>query len=197
MLKSLPIALGLALAAACAALAQAPAPGGFIRVAGVVTAVAADSVTVKGDDGKVTVLPLVKTWTVVKTRPVDIDAIKPGRFVATANTNLDDKSGKSIELRLMEPGAHMGEGSRAMAQPNTTMTNGTVEAVRKTPAGHELDVSYPGGMRHILVPPDVKVIGAEPAPREAVKPGVIVAAIAIKGDDGVARGTRVSIVEVK
>jgi hypothetical protein len=196
-MKSLPLAVSLTLGLAGAAFAQPPAPaaGNFVRVAGVVTAVSSDSVTVKGDDGKVTVLPMVKTWTVVKTRPVDIEAIKPGSFVATANTNLDDKSGKSIELRILEPGSHLGEGSRPMAQPNTTMTNGTVQTVKKGAGVRELDVSYPGGVRHILVPLDVKVIGALHAPRDAVKPGVIITAIAIKGEDGVARGTRISIAE--
>jgi hypothetical protein len=193
MIKSLlaPLAAGLALAGA----ASAQMPGNLVRVMGVVTAVGADSVTVKADDGKVTVLPLVKTWTVVTTRPVDVESIKPGTFVATANTNIDDKSGKSIELRLFEPGQKLGEGSRPMNQPNTTMTNGTVQAVKKGPGGHELDVSYPGGMRHIIVPPDVKVIGAFPASRDAVKPGVSITAVALKGEDGVARGTRLSIVQ--
>ncbi|MDB5460668.1 MAG: hypothetical protein JWO72_2409, partial [Caulobacteraceae bacterium] len=127
--------------------------------------------------------------------PVDIEAIKPGAFVATANTNIDDKSGKSIELRMFEPGQRLGEGSRPMAQPNTTMTNGTVQTVKKGAGGRELDVSYPGGVRHIIVPPDVKVIGSFPAERSAVKPGVTITAVATKGDDGVARGTRISIAE--
>jgi hypothetical protein len=199
MSKLVPLALGLAFGLAGAALAQPPAaaPGALVRVAGVVTAVGADSVTVKAADGKVTVLPLIRTWTVVTTRPVDIENIKPGSFVATANTNLDDKSGKSIELRLFEPGSHLGEGSRPMAQPNTTMTNGTVQTVKKGAGGRELDVSYPGGVRHIVVPPDVQVIGSLPATRDAVKPGVTINAIATKGDDGVARGTRISIVEAK
>jgi hypothetical protein len=198
MLKSTSLALSLTLLAG-AALAQAPAPAPprAAPVSGVVTAVSADSVTVKSDDGKITVLPLVRTWTAVTTRPVDIENIKPGSFVATANTNIDEKNGKSIELRLFEPGSKLGEGSRPMPQPNTTMTNGTVQTVKKGPGGRELDVSYPGGVRHIIVPPDVQVIGSLPASRDAVKPGVRISAFAPKGDDGVARGTRISIVEAK
>ena len=193
---TLSLALGVTLLAG-AALAQPPAgaPPRAAPVAGVVTAVSADSVTVKADDGKIIVLPLVRTWTVVTTRPVDIENIKPGSFVATANTDIDEKNGKSIELRLFEPGSKLGEGSRPMAQPHTTMTNGTVQTVKKGPGGRELDVSYPGGVRHIIVPPDVQVIGSLPAARDAVKPGVRISAFAPKGDDGVARGTRISIIE--
>lgn len=194
MLRQLALIVGVS-GLAGAALAQAPS--GIIRIGGVVTAVAPNSVTVRGPDGKVTVLPLALTWTVVKTRPVDIEAIKPGSFVATANTNIDAGSGKSIELRMFEPGSHLGEGSRPMAQANTTMTNGTVQTVKKGSGGRELDVSYPGGVRHIVVPPDVQVIGSFPADRSEVKPGVTISAIAAKGPDGNPLGTRISITEGK
>ncbi len=182
-----------AVLAAGAAYAQAPAPP--VRVNGVVTAISADSVTVKEAGGKTTVLPLLRTWTAVVTKPVDIENIKPGSFVATANQNIDEKSGKSIELRIFEPGNKGGEGSRAMAAPNTTMTNGTVQTVKKGAGGRELDVSYPGGVRHIVVPPDVQVIGSMPAARDAVKVGVTISANTVKDAEGVARGTRIAIVE--
>jgi len=183
------------LALPAAALAQAPAPSGFVRLQGVVTAASDDSITVKGADGKETVMPLVKTWTVVGTKPVDPDTIKPGSFVATANTNIDAGTGKSTELRVFEPGNKGGEGSRPMAQPNTTMTNATVTKVTKTAQGREIDVTYPGGVRHIIVPSDMPVIGNFPLDRSAVKPGVTVLAIGAKGADGVARGTRIQISE--
>jgi hypothetical protein len=195
MLKPAALTLALAMTAG-AALAQPPAPpAANIRVQGVVTAVSPASVTIKDKDGKDTILPLAVSWTAVKTRPVDIEAIKPGSFVATANTNIDEKSGKSIELRIFEPGNKGGEGSRPMAAANTTMTNGTVQTVKKGAGGRELDVSYPGGVRHIVVPPDVQVIGAFPVGREELKPGVSVTAVAAKGADGVARVARVQIAE--
>src|SRR6202008_3333927 len=101
---SKPFALAAALTAASAlatiALAQAPggAPPAFTRYAGTVTAVASDHLTVKDKDGKVSDVPLARTWTAVATHPVDIEAIKPGSFVATANTDIDANTGKSIEL---------------------------------------------------------------------------------------------------
>ncbi len=197
MSKLISLALGAALLAG-SAMAQPPAAPPAPRlppVTGTVTAVSDDSVTVKAADGKLVVLPLVRTWTVFITKPIDIENIKPGSFVATANTNIDEKSGKSIELRLFEPGSRAGEGSRPMAAPNTTMTNGTVQTVKKGPGGRELDVTYPGGVRHIVVPPDVQVIGRTPAARDAVKPGVTIAANTAKGDDGVVRGTQISVVQ--
>ena len=195
MFKPLILAAGLAVLPALA-FAQPAANGAqpaFTRYAGTVTAVAADHLTVKAQDGKTTEVPLSRTWTAVATRPVDIETIKPGSFVATANTNIDADTGKSIELRIFEPGNKGGEGSRPMAQPNTTMTNATVQTVTKGAQGRELVVSYPGGTRHIIVPPDVQVIGAFPIDRDSIKPGDEVLALATKGDDGVVRANRVQV----
>jgi hypothetical protein len=195
MFKPLILAAGLA-AAPVLALAQPAAPAGppaFTRYAGTVTAVAKDHLTVKDKDGKTSDVPLSPTWTAVATRPVDIESIKPGSFVATANTNIDATTGKSIELRIFEPGNKGGEGSFAMQQPNTTMTNATVQTVTKGAQGRELVVAYPGGTRHIIVPPEVQVIGNFPIDRDTIKPGDEISAFGVKGDDGVARVARVQV----
>ena len=195
MFKPLILAIGLA-AAPVLALAQSATPAGppaFTRYAGTVTAVAADHLTVKDKDGKTSDVPLSRTWTAVAARPVDIEAIKPGSFVATANTDIDATTGKSIELRVFEPGNKGGEGSFPMAQPHTTMTNATVQTVTKGAQGRELVVAYPGGTRHIIVPPDVQVIGNFPIDRDSIKPGDEISAFGVKGDDGVARATRVQV----
>ena len=192
---SKPFALAALTASACALASAvlAQAPPAFTRYAGTVTAVAADHLTIKDKDGQVSDVPLARTWTAVGTHPVDIEAIKPGSFVATANTDIDADTGKSIEVRVFEPGNTLGEGSRPMAQPHTTMTNATVQTVTKGAQGRELVVSYPGGTRHIIVPPDVQVIGNFPIDRDSIKPGDEISAFGVKGDDGVARATRVQV----
>jgi hypothetical protein len=195
MFKPLILAAGLAAAPVLALAQPAPprAPPAFTRYAGTVTAVAADHLTIKDQGGKTSDVPLSPTWTAVATRPVDIESIKPGSFVATANTNIDAGTGKSIELRIFEPGNKGGEGSFPMQQPNTTMTNATVQTVTKGAQGRELVVAYPGGARHIIVPPDVQVIGNFPIDRDSIKPGDEISAFGVKGDDGVARATRVQV----
>jgi len=195
MFKPLILAAGLAVAPALA-LAQPAAPArppAFTRYAGTVTAVAEDHLTIKAQDGQTTDVPLSRTWTAVATRPVDIETIKPGSFVATANTDIDATTGKSIELRIFEPGNKGGEGSFPMQQPHTTMTNATVQTVTKGAQGRELVVAYPGGTRHIIVPPDVQVIGNFPVDRDSIKAGDEISAFGVKGDDGVARVTRVQV----
>ena len=183
------LAAGLSLAAS----AGAQPPGGPVRLAGTVTAITADSLTVKAKDGAETSVGLARGWTLVTTKKVPQDAIKPGGFVATANLNQGDGVGKSIEIRLFEPGSHLGEGNRPMNAPNTTMTNANVTKVEKTANGLEIDVTYPGGTRHLIVPPDMKVIASIPTDPAMLKAGANVNIFATRDPDGTLKVARVQM----
>ena len=185
------IVAALLVAAATGAHAQAPAAN--MRVVGAVTAVSPTSITVKDDKGATMVVGLTKTAQVIVARPIDINAIKPGQYVATANTNIDAGSGKSIELRMFPPAIKGAEFSRPMAAANTTMTNGTVQTVKKGADGRELDVYVPGGMRKIIVPPDVKVIGNFPGTMKDLKVGAKVTTNAAKTSSGDLMAARVTV----
>jgi hypothetical protein len=63
-----------------------------------------DSATLKDKDGRTLVVQMTPGWTVAVNRVGDAAAIKPGNFVATANTVVDAGTGKSTELRVLEPG---------------------------------------------------------------------------------------------
>ena len=185
--------LGLsALAISTAANAQAPRAVN-VRVTGVLTAVAPDKLTVKQPDGTSAVLTLSKSYTVMIARPVNLEAIKPGAYVATANTNIDAKSGQSVELRMYDSTNKGAEFSRPMAQANTTMTNGTVQTVKKGAGGRELEVYTPGGSRKIIIPPGVKVIGNFSATAKDLKVGETVTTNAARAPNGDLVGTRITI----
>lgn len=192
MIRSLAMLTALALPSLAQAQAPAP-PFAFTRVAGVVTALDNAGLTVKAADGTETKLGVGPDLSLVTTRVVDADTIKAGTFVATANQNQPDGTGTSVELRIFEPGQRLGEGSRPMPQPNQTMTNATVTKVVKTAAGHELDVSYPGGTRRILLPSSVPVIASFPLDPAALKVGADVTVIATKGPDGALRANRITV----
>jgi hypothetical protein len=164
-----------------------------LRVTGFIAAVAADGLTVRGADGVETRFGVAPDLSVVVSRPVDRSTVKPGDFVATANLQQPNGEGRSIELRVFEPGSRLGEGSRPMAQPGQVMTNATVTKVATTAAGLELDVAYPGGERHIVVPPEVTVIASIPVDPAELKPGTPVAVAAARGSDGALRATRITI----
>jgi hypothetical protein len=188
------LALAAVLAAPSFAFAQAPAG---VRVQGVVTAIGPNGLTVRGADGKETALGLAPGFTVVMSHPVPKDAVKPGAFVASANLSEGEGVGRSLELRMFEPGVKLGEGNRPMtqagAQPGQMMTNATVTKVATTPAGLELDVAYPGGTRHLVVPPDVPVIASTPMAPSSLKPGASVTTLAQKEEDGSLRARRIQV----
>jgi hypothetical protein len=148
-----------------------------------------DSVTLKDKDGKTVVVQMTPGWTVSISRVGDAATIQPGNFVATANSPVDANSGKSTELRVLEPGYRPEEGTHGMGGTNM-MTHGTVESASKTSAGVELNVTYPGGSRRILVPSEVTVTFFELQDRKELKPGVSVSGVTRKGPDGVPRAGR-------
>lgn len=188
-----------ALTVAGAAAAQAPAPAPNVRVDGVVTAVETTGLKVKNADGKDLTVGFTPDFVVVETRPVDFDAIKPGAFVATANITETDGVGRSIELRMFEPGSKAGEGNRPMTQagaaPGQMMTNATVSSVSRSATGRELTVSFPGGARKIVVPEGMPIIASFPTDPSVIKPGVKVFAIANVGADGALRTNRLTVGE--
>lgn len=190
----------LALLVGSAAMAQ-PSPGGarpnFTRITGTLTAVSSDGIKVRDASGKEVSLGVAPNFTVVTTRTVAKDSVKPGDFVASANLSAGEGVGRSIEIRVFEPGTRVGEGSRPMTQPGAApgqmMTNATVTKVAQTKAGLELDVRYPGGVRHLIVPPDVTIVGFNPVDPASVKPGSNATVIAIHGSDGGLLATRVQL----
>ena len=180
---------GALLALSATSLAQ-QVPEAPVGYSGALIEYSQDSVTLKDKEGHVTTVALTPGWTVSTARHLSSEAIKPGSFIATANTNVDANTGQSTELRIFEPGYKPEEGTHAMPQPNTSMTHGTVKTATSGAAGLDLEVVYPNGSRHIIVPPAVKVTGYDLHDRSTLKPGVIVTAITRKGSDGVPRAGR-------
>ncbi|OYX29878.1 MAG: hypothetical protein B7Y99_12535 [Caulobacterales bacterium 32-69-10] len=199
MHRSILAGFAVAIVLAGAAVAQAPPPPANVRVDGVVTAVETSGLKVRGADGKELTVGFTPDFVVVETRPVDFDAIKPGAFVATANVTEADGVGRSIELRMFEPGSRAGEGNRPMTQagaaPGQMMTNATVSSVSRSATGRELTVTFPGGERKIVVPEGMPIIASFPTDPSVIKPGVKVFAIAAVGPDGTLRTNRLTVGE--
>jgi hypothetical protein len=168
---------------------QAP-PVGY---AGALLAYTDDSVTLKDKEGREVVVTMTPGWTVSRPRSRPATAVKPGDFVATANKVVDEHTGQAVELRIMEPGYRPEYGTHIMARNGNAMTHGTVSAARQTAAGVELDVGYPGGGRHLILPGDMKITDYEPIERAVLKPGTQVSAVVRKAEDGVARAGRLTL----
>ena len=186
MLRSLFLA---ALTLPAATFAQIPAPPS--PISGTIVSVLGDSVTLKGKDGNTVVVQMTPGWTVSAARATEAAQIKPGDFVATANAPVDAESGKSTELRILEPGYRPEEGTHGLSPTSPAMmTHGTVKSAKATSDGVELEVTYPSGSRRIVVPPSVPVTAFDLKDRSMLKPGVAVESVTRKGADGVPRAGR-------
>ena len=173
---------GLALSALAQPPAQAPAPE---RVRGQVVSVGADTLVLKARDGKTVTVALAPDWSVTLVKPVDVSAIQPGSFIGTTEVERPDRTGRSLAVHVFPPGVKMGEGHYDWdLKPNSKMTNGTVGKVTAGHKGQELDVAYPGGTRHVVVPKKVPVVQMGPGERALIKPGARVFIIAGHKPDG-------------
>lgn len=173
-------------------IAQAPMPphpfsGTLIKVDG-------DTVTLQDKDGKTSLLQMTPGWTVSVNRSADVNAIKAGDFIATTNVVVDADTGRSTELRILEPGYRPEQGTHAVSSSNPNMmTHGTVQSAARTAEGVALDVTYAGGSRRVVVPANVPVTVSDPLDRSVLKPGVAVSGVTRTGPDGVERASRLQL----
>lgn len=182
-------AVGVMLMAAGSAAAQ----GARQIVRGVVASVTATSLVVTGRDGKPVTVGLAPNWTVAVMKPIAVDAIQPGSFIGTTEMPQADGTGVSVEVHVFPPGVKMGEGHYPWdLQPGAMMTNGTVGTVTSVSGGRAIDVSYPSGTRHIVVPPNIPIVTFSPGDQALIKPGVSVFLVAAAGADGALATTNVS-----
>jgi hypothetical protein len=186
-----------AVASLTAGAAWAQAPAGPTVVRGVVTAMDAGSLTVKGEKGGVQKVALAPSWTVAVMKPVQPDAIKPGSFIGTAEMPQKDGTGKSLEVHVFPPGVKMGEGHYGWdKKPGSMMTNGTVGTVVAGKKGsRQLEVNYTYGKRTITVPANVPIVQITGGTRAQVKPGIPVFMVVQKGAGGQLTAGSVSIGE--
>ncbi|MFI4933910.1 MAG: hypothetical protein ACHP7N_04780 [Caulobacterales bacterium] len=175
-------AVGLMLMAAGTAAAQ----GARQIVRGVVASVTESQLVVTGKDGKPVTVMLAPNWTVAVMKPITADAIQTGSFIGTTEMPQADGTGVSVEVHVFPPGVKMGEGHYPWdLQPGAMMTNGTVGTVTAVTSGRAIDVSYPNGTRHIVVPPNAPIVlitlGGD---HSLIKPGASVFLVAAAGADG-------------
>ncbi len=191
MIRSL---LRIAVLLTIPALCFAQVPRSPQRFSGTLVSVAGDTVTLSDKDGKTFVVQMTPGWTVSIDRKVDADAIKAGSFVATQNVPVDATTGKSTEVRILEPGYQPEEGTHVVSATNPNMmTHGTVKSATRTANGVELEVTYPGGARHLVVAPGVPVVVSDPLDHSVLKPGVAVGSVTRPGADGVERASRLQL----
>lgn len=174
MLKK--IACGLLAFAAMSAtsvFAQATAPAEAmlnppVRLRGTIEKIGIDSITVKERSGEVVTLVRPGTMEVTEVVPIRLSDIKTGSYIGTAAMPQPDGTQRALEV-LVFPEALRGGGAGHRPwdlQPGSTMTNATVAelaaAPSSVPGGQRLQLTYPGGEKTVIVPPNVPVVTFKP-----------------------------------
>ena len=188
------LALSAALAFPLAAFVQDAAPVPPKGFSGAILSVNGDAVTLQNKDGQKFTVQMTPGWTVSANRKGTPNDIKPGDFVATTNVPVTANSGRSTEVRILEPGYRPEEGTHAVSATDANMmTHGTVKSADKNDAGVELQITYSGGSRLILVPQDAPVTISDALDKSVLQPGVAVSGVTRPGPDGTPLASRLQL----
>lgn len=173
------------------ALAQTSSPP--LRLRGTVQQASAATLTLKERNGEVIDLALPKELAVSEVYPIALSDIQPGSFIGTAAVPQPDGTQRAIAVTVFPEAARgLGEGHRPFdLQPQSTMTNATVDQVVTGASGRTLQVKYKDGEKTIVVPPEAPIVTFRPADRSLLVPGASVS-LSAQMVDGVPTALRIS-----
>ena len=200
-MKSTRMAIAAALlgaAAASAALAQqaaSPQPQ-TIRLRGTIEKLDGRAVLAKSSKSDELTLKLADKVLVTAVVKASMTDIKPGLFIGSGAMPQPDGSQKAIEVHIFADSMRgTGEGFRPWdGAPNSTMTNGTVDASVSGVDGPVVTVKYQDGEKKIIVTPNVPIVRYEVADLSAIAPGAPFTAVATgKTADGSFAVSRINI----
>lgn len=166
-----------------------------VRVRGTIERIDGPNLVVKARDGSDLTVVLADNTRVVAIVKASLADIKPGSFVGITGMPQPDGSQRALEVHVFpEAMRGTGEGHRPWdLQPQSTMTNGNIEQTVLGVDGQTLTLSYKGGEKKIVVPPDTPVVSFVPADKGDLKPGLkIFIAAAKRQADGTLQAPRVN-----
>ncbi|MDP9929389.1 hypothetical protein J2X90_004759 [Variovorax paradoxus] len=165
------------LAAGAPVLTSAQAASDPVRIRGTIVRVDAKTLVVQDRGGEVVSLARPADMTVSEVYPIKLSDIKQGSFIGTAAMPQADGTQKALEVVVFPEAARgTGEGHRPWdLLPQSTMTNATVADLAAAPksvrGGQQLRLTYKGGEKTVVVPPDVPVVTFRPGTESLLVPG--------------------------
>ena len=157
-----------------------------VRVRGAIEKVDGNTVVVKAADGASVTLTLAANAAIVGVVKASLADIKQGSFIGVTGMPQPDGSQKCMEIHIFpEAMRGTGEGHRPWdLQPNSTMTNATVEQVTAV-GDHQISLKYKDGEKKIAVGSECPIVTYAPSDKAELKPGAkIFISAATKQDDG-------------
>lgn len=196
--RTLATTLALLLALPLAAHAQtppsAPPTGTPQRIRGTVASLEGQSLTVATREGDTVTLALAPNYTVAAVVPASLADAKPGAFIGAAAMGPRDRL-RALEV-LIFPAAMRGAGEGHYPwdlQPESTMTNATIESEVASADGRKLTVKAKGETLTLTVPEGVPVVTFEPGTPAMLTKGAHVFIGAQKAADGTLTAARVAV----
>lgn len=160
-----------------------------MRVRGTIEKVDGSTLIVKSRDGadlKIAVVGDKPVYTALE--KASLADIKPGTYIGVTSLPQADGSLKAVAVHLFPEAARgTGEGHRAWdQQPQSMMTNATVETAVAGVDGEVIMVKYKDGEKKVIVTPQTAIVRMVPGAAADVKAGtkVIIFAATKSGDGG-------------
>lgn len=159
-----------------------------MRVRGTVEKVEGATLMVKsrtGDDLKIAVTGEKPVYTALV--EAELADIKPGSYIGVTSLPQPDGTLKAVAIHFFPEAARgAAEGHRAWdQQPQSMMTNATVETAVTGIDGQVITVKYKDGDKKVLVPPQTAIVRMVPVDAADVKAGTkVIIFAATKGSDG-------------
>jgi len=135
-----------------------------MRLRATIEKIEASSMTVRERSGEVFTLALASNLVVTEVLAIDISEIKPGSFIGSAAMPRADGMLDALEVLVFpEAMRGTGEGHRPFdLQPQSTMTNATVDAMTTSTVGRTLKLKYKDGEKTLNVPLNIPVVTFKP-----------------------------------
>ncbi len=185
---------GFATVAAAPGIAQAPPQN--VRLRGAIESIDGNNLVIKTREGASQKVTLNDNWGVTLVVPTKLADIKANSYVGIASLKGPDGALYALEV-LVFPEAMRGTGEGHYPwdlQPESMMTNATVEGVVASSDATTLTLKYKGdGVQTIKVRPNTPIVTFEPGTKELAKPGAKLLTTTQKQPDGTLRTTRLAI----
>jgi hypothetical protein len=153
------------------------------RVRGTISAVSANGIAVKANDGKNVDVQVRDTTTIVYAQPIALTEIKSGDFLGVTSMKGKDGTLTAYDVRRFpkpsNPGHRPFDG-----REDQTMTNAAVSATVSSAKGAELVLSYEGGSQKVVVSDKASITTLVPGERSQLVAGAPVSLLAAPDANG-------------
>lgn len=171
-----------------------PPQGAPERIRGTIITLDGATLTVRNRDDRIVQVLLAEPITVAAVIPASLADAKPGTYIGTAATGPRDQL-RALEV-LIFPEAARGSNEGHYPwdlQPESTMTNATVQSEVSSTDGRTLIVMAKGEALKITVPPNAPIVTFEPGTPAMLVPGAHVFIGATRSPDGTLRAARANV----